>query len=109
MVQLSLKFFRFIILFNLFVTVCILWQSQGFMLRSIDTALFYMLIFWLKVFGTILSIAVEYIFHLSKKKLFLKNLHFSPMWMLIRLTGTDLLLFIVLCLILKCYTIVIYT
>ncbi len=109
MVRLSLKFFRFIILFNLFVTASILWQSQGFMLRSIDTVLFYMFIFWLKIFGTILSVIVEYIFHLSKKKLFLKNLHISPIWMLIRLTGTDLLLFIILCLILKCFMIAIYT
>lgn len=103
MLAVSFKFFRFIIFFNLFVTVCILLQSPRFMLNPTGIVSFYMFIFWLKVFGSIISVAAEYIFHLPKKEIFLKNLHISPIRILAWLTTIDFLLFILLCIMLKFY------
>ncbi|MNJ96243.1 hypothetical protein D3C87_139640 [compost metagenome] len=108
-IGLSLKFFRFIILFNLIVTGCILLQSPRFMLSSIGMVSFYMFIFWFKVIGSIISFIAEYIFHLPKKEVFLKNLHISPISLLIRLTIIDFLLFIILCWSLKIYLMSYYT
>lgn len=103
MIGLSFKFFRFIIFFNLFVTVCILQQSTRFILNSTSIVSFYMFIFWFKVFGSVISVVAEYVFHLSKKEVFLKNLHISPIRILVWLIAIDFLLFILLCLMLKFY------
>ncbi len=103
MIGLSFKFFRFIIFFNLFVTVCILTQSTRFMLNSTNIVSFYMFIFWIKVFGSVISVIAEYVFHLPKKVVFLKNLHTSPIRIVVWLVTIDFLLFILLCLMLKIY------
>jgi len=68
MIKLIFQFFSFVILFNLFVTACLVSQATGFVERHGAVSL--VLFFWFKVIGSVLSFGGEYVFNLRKKAAF---------------------------------------
>ncbi len=95
MIKLIFQFFSFVILFNLFVTVCLVFQMPGFVERHGVASL--VLFFWFKFVGLLLSFLGEYAFNLRKKKLFLSNIGYSPTKILSGIYLIDLIFYIFLC------------
>lgn len=99
--KLSLSFFWFLILFNLFVTLILILQMGELVERYGPQVLVYF--FWFKIIGSILSFIGEYIFNLKSKVVFLKNIKHSPKQLLIGIYSVDFILFLLLCLLIVLY------
>ncbi|OOG20046.1 hypothetical protein BWD42_09240 [Sphingobacterium sp. CZ-UAM] len=101
MIKLIFQFFSFVILFNLFVSACLVFQMPGFVERHGTVSL--VLFFWFKVIGLVLSILAEYVFNLRKKKLFLCNIGYSPTKILGSIYLIDLIFYLFLCVLIVVY------
>lgn len=101
MIRLHFQFFRFVIVFNLFITLWLFVQAIGFVERHGAAVL--TLFFWFKVSGSALSYLAESFFNLKSKRIFLRNIGQSPSNMLIRLYLLDLTFYLFLCLLTVVY------
>lgn len=101
MIKLIFQFFSFVILFNLFVTACLVFQATGFVERHGAASL--VLFFWFKVIGSLLSFGGEYVFNLRKKQLFLANIGYSPTKILSGIYLIDFAFYLFLCVLIVVY------
>jgi hypothetical protein len=99
--KLSLSFFWFLILFNLFVTLVLTLQMGELVERYGPQVLVYFL--WFKIIGSVLSFIGEYIFNFKSKGVFLRNIKQSPKLLLISIYSLDFILFLLLCLLIVLY------
>jgi len=101
MIKLSFQFFSFVILFNLLVTICLLWEAVDFVERYGAAVL--VLFFWFKVCGVILSLIAECVFSFKKKVIFLQNIGFAPIKMLKNIYLVDFVIYLLLCIVIVVY------